>query len=50
MFLEKPAVSFLAYVKHVIALVFGDLCPAGFRLRLQGKVLKHPLLRRVYKP
>jgi len=47
---KKFAICLFAYVEYFVALLFGDLCPARFGFFLQGKVLKHPLLRRVYKP
>jgi hypothetical protein len=49
-FFKKFAICLIAYVEYFVALLFGDMCPARFGLCFQGKLLKHPLLRRVYKP
>ena len=49
-FFKKPSICLFTDVEHLVALILGDCCPARLGACLQGEVLKHPLLRRIYKP
>ena len=47
---KKFSICLFTDVEHLVALILGDCCPARLGACLQGKLLKHPLLRRIYKP
>ncbi len=47
---KKFSICLGSDVEHLKALGLGDLRPARFACCLLGEVLKHPLLRRIYKP
>ena len=47
---KKFSICLFTDVEHLVALILGDCCPARLGACLQGKVLKHLRLLRVYKP
>ena len=47
---KKFSICLFTDVEHLVALILGDPCPARLGACLQGKLLKHLLLLRVYKP
>lgn len=47
---KKFSICLFTDVEHLVALILGDCCPARLGACLQGKLLKHLRLLRVYKP